>query len=432
MNELRKGARVDVPAGRYTVALDSASDGLVDAAAVLLADTGKVRSDDDFIFFNQPVGPGVVISSGHVVDVDLNLVPADISRVVITGSTEAQGVSFGAVEELSISVSGASSFVFGPDALSTETVLQTVAFYRRGDRWRIDAIGQGYQDGLAAFATDHGITVDEPEPEPADAPAPPPAQPAPTPAVASAPVNMAKVRISMTKESASKTATIDLRKSQGDPAWVLTVGLEWDGRGAKYTPSGDVTSYGTGDLDVYFFVRNELTNEYVVISGDPGRHGSLDAWPNVKHFGDSKGPGRGKPAVEQVQVLPQENGQMAVSVYQSVDNGLGALNTFGNPRVAVRYGRRGRNGLPGPDADEILVHVGNNKNAFWATIAMIDVENGILTVEGETRYSRAFSEAMPGIDSAGKWVRAPKGGPRGRSKKRNKGQGLSHYSGRCV
>ncbi|NMO03248.1 TerD family protein [Gordonia sp. TBRC 11910] len=427
MNELMKGARVDVPAGRYTVALDSASDGLVDAAAVLLAVSGRVRSDDDFVFFNQPVGPGVEISAGHVVEVDLNRVPADISRVLITGSTEAQGVSFGAVMGLSIRVSGSSSFVFCPEALTTETVLQTVAFYRRGDGWRIDAIGQGYQDGLAAFATDHGISVDEPELVES------PASPAPAPAPsAGSPVSMEKVRISMTKESASRTATIDLRKSQGDPDWVLTVGLEWDGRGAKYGKSGKVTSYGTGDLDVYFFVRNEQTNDYVVISGDPGRHGSLDAWPNVKHFGDSKGPGRGKPAVEQVQVLPQENGQMAVSVYQSVDNGLGALNTFGNPRVAVRYGRRGRKGLPGPDADEILVHVGNNKNAFWATIAMIDVENGILTVEGETQYSRAFSEAMPGIDSNGKWVRAPKGGPRGQSKKRNKGQGLSHYRGRCV
>lgn len=425
LNELIKGARVDVPAGRYTVAIDSSSDGLVDAAAVLLAGSGKVRCDDDFIFFNQPTGPGVAITAGHVVEVDLNLIPADISRVLITGSTESQGVSFGAVEGLSIRVSGASPFVFSPDALTTETVLQTVAFYRRGDGWRIDAIGQGYQDGLAAFATDHGISVDEPAGD-STVPA------AATPARSSAPVNMEKVRISMTKESASKTATIDLRKSQGDPEWVLTVGLEWDGRGAKYGKSGNVTSYGTGDLDVYFFVRNEQTNDYVVISGDRGRHGSLDAWPNVKHFGDSKGPGRGKPAVEQVQVLPQENGQMAVSVYQSVDNGLGALNTFGNPRVAVRYGRRGRSGLPGPDADEILVHVGNNKNAFWATIAMIDVENGILTVEGETRYSRAFSEAMPGIDSKGKWVRAPKGGPHGQSKKRNKGQGLSHYFGRCV
>lgn len=293
MNELSKGSRVDVPAGRYRVTITSPTTGLIDAAAVLLTDTGRVRTDDDFIFFNQPTGPGVAIADGAAVDVDLNLLPAEIDKVLITGSTEAQGVNFGAVQELSIRIAGASDHVFRPPALTTETVLQTIAFYRRGAGWRIDAIGQGYQDGLAAFATDHGITVDDPGVEDAgavarpDVPAPQPVSTSIAPTPSAAPINMSKVRISMTKDSASKTAAIDLRKSQGDPDWVLTVGLEWDGRGAKYEPSGAVKSYGSGDLDVYFFVRNEVTDDYVVISGDRGHHGRLDTWPNVKHFGDS-------------------------------------------------------------------------------------------------------------------------------------------------
>ena len=130
---------------------------------------------------------------------------------------------------------------------------------------------------------------------------------------------------------------------------MLTVGLEWDGRGATYDRKGNVAKYGTGDLDVYFFCRNEETNGYVIISGDKGHQGDLKKWPFIHHHGDSKGPGKGnKPAVEQVRVLPNENGDLLVNIYQSVDNGIGALDKFGRPRVAIRYGRAGRSGLPRP------------------------------------------------------------------------------------
>ena len=213
---------------------------------------------------------------------------------------------------------------------------------------------------------------------------------------------------------------------------MLTVGLEWDGRGAQYAADGTVAKFGAGDLDVYFFCRNEETNDYVIISGDRGHEGGLETWPYVKHYGDSKGPGGdGKPAAEQVRVIPKENGDLLVNVYQSVDNGLGAIGKFGKPRVAVRYGRPAPDGLPGPDADEILVYMGM-KNAYWATVAHIDVQDGILTVDGETRYSGFASERMPGLDADGKWVRKPPEGPVGRSKKANKGQGLDRYSGRCI
>ena len=53
---------------------------------------------------------------------------------------------------------------FDPPGLSVETVLQMVAFYRRGGDWKLDAIGQGYSEGLAAFAVAHGIDIDVPIP----------------------------------------------------------------------------------------------------------------------------------------------------------------------------------------------------------------------------------------------------------------------------
>ncbi|MFC6010517.1 TerD family protein [Nocardia lasii] len=421
--EVGKGSKTDLVDGRYTVRLDLDSPaGAVDVAAVLLNADGIVRSDADFVFFNNPAGPGVRLESDAVVSVDLSALPADIHRVLITGSTEAQGIRFGAVAGLRVSVLGASQTLsFVPPGLDSETVLQAVALYRRGSGWRLDAIGQGYSAGLAAFATDHGIVVDAEEAV-AEVPAPPPVTPAPS-------VDLRKVDVVLTKDSPDRRATIDLRK--GDPGYVLTVGLEWDGRGAKYDQLGRCTEFGTGDLDVYFFCRNEITGDYVVLSGEKGHQGDLATWPFIHHQGDSRGPGaNNRPATEQVVVRPTENGDLLLNVYQSVDNGAGAIDTFGRPRVRVRYGRPGPDGLPDKDADQITVLIGNGKSSFWATVAHIDVQGGILTVDGTIHYSRAFSERMPVLDTEGTWVRSAKNGPVGRSKKAN-GLGLSRYEGQC-
>ncbi|MFC4128203.1 TerD family protein [Nocardia rhizosphaerae] len=437
--EVAKGAKTDLVDGRYTVRLDLAGPaGAVDVSAVLVTGDGRVRSDADFVFFNNPAAPGVQLVSDAAVSVDLTAVPADIQRVVIAGSTEAQGLRFGEVSGLRVAVDGdTQALSFTPPGLDSETVLQAVALYRRGSGWRLDAIGQGYSAGLAAFATDHGIEVDA-EPEgPATDIAPPNPSPAPVgtaaPAMAVAPVppaiDLRKVDVVLTKDSPDKRATIDLRK--GDPGYVLTVGLEWDGRGAHYDQTGRVTRFGTGDLDVYFFCRNEITGDYVVISGEKGHQGNLAMWPFIHHQGDTRGPGANNlPATEQVIVRPTENGDLLLNVYQSVDNGAGAIDTFGRPRVRVRYGRPGPDGLPGPDADQITVLIGNGKNSFWATVAHIDVRDGLLTVDGTTRYSRAFSERMPVLDTTGTWQRSAKNGPVGRSKGRN-GLGLTRYEGRC-
>ncbi|MGW6422301.1 TerD family protein [Nocardia sp. NPDC055053] len=421
--EVAKGSKTDLVDGRYTVRIDlDGPVGAVDVSAVLVTADGRVRSDADFVFFNNPAAPGVRLESDAVVSVDLSAVPADIHRVVIAGSTEAQGMRFGQVTGLRVSVAGtAQTLSFLPSGLDSETVLQAVALYRRGSGWRLDAIGQGYSAGLAAFATEHGIAVDEePSVPPAGVPQPVPVAPA---------VDLRKVDVVLTKDSPDKRASIDLRK--GDPGYVLTVGLEWDGRGAQYDPAGRVTKFGKGDLDVYFFCRNEITGDYVVISGEKGHQGDLATWPFIHHQGDSRGPGaHNLPATEQVVVRPTENGDLLLNVYQSVDNGAGAIDTFGRPRVRVRYGRPGPDGFPGPDADQITVVIGNGKNSFWATVAHIDVRDGILTVDGATRYSRAFSEKMPVLDTAGTWLRSAKNGPVGRSKSSN-GLGLSHYAGRC-
>lgn len=425
MTDLSKGSKSSLLGTRYRVVAGSGTPGAIDLIAMLLDASGRVRGDADMVFFNNPAQPGIRLAPDGAFEVDLGAVDPGVDRIVIAASTEAQGLTFGQVPGVGVVVTSAGEDLrFAPPGLSSETLLLLVAFYRRGAQWKLDAVGQGYAAGLAAFATECGIAVDD-----AAAPAPPPVAPS-VPVPAGPPVNLEKVKVSITKDTPNKKAAIDLRKSQGDPSWVLTVGLEWDGRGAKYRKDGTVQKYGQGDLDVYFFCRNEQTDEYVVLSGEYGHTGGLDRWPFIAHHGDSLGPGKGnRPAVEQVTVRPQENGDLLVNVYQSVDNGTGAINTFGRPRVAIRYGRAGHDGLPGPDADEILVYVGNDQNSYWATIAQIDVQNGVLMVDGETRYSRKNSEMMPTLDRTGKWLQESPGAPVGRSKKKH-GSGLDRYNGR--
>jgi len=444
MTNVAKGSKTELAGETYTLTVTGSAATSVDLMAIALGADQRVLSDDDFVFFNNPRRHGIALTGAQTIQLSLNAMPDNVQRVVIAASTEAQGLRFGEVGAIAADISAPTEMLqFVPEGLSTETVLQLVAVYRRNGRWRLDAVGQGYDGGLAEFARAFGIAVDEPG-APADttaAPAPAPVTPPlatttavapPSPPPAAEPIDMTKVSVVLTKDSPNPTAKIDLRKNQGDPNWVLTVGLEWDGRGAAYDGSGRVKRYGEGDLDVYFFCRNEVTNEYVVISGDNGHRGNLNQWPFVYHYGDSLGPGRGnRPAVEQVRVLPQENGDLLVNIYQSVDNGAGAINTFGRPRCAIRYGRAGADGFPGPDADEIIVYVGNNKNSYWATVAHIDVQDGILTVDGTTRYSTASSENMPGLNTAGKWVRNPNGGPIGQSKQANRGKGLTRYAGQC-
>ncbi|UGT61580.1 TerD family protein [Nocardia asteroides] len=111
--------------------------GAVDVAAVLLGGDGKVRGDEDLVFYNNPKQPGVVLLSEASVGIDLAAVPPGIHRIVVTGSTEAQGRDFGSLGSLTVTVQGHSEgFRFVPDRLSTETVLQVVALYRRNGRGR--------------------------------------------------------------------------------------------------------------------------------------------------------------------------------------------------------------------------------------------------------------------------------------------------------
>ncbi|WP_169797119.1 TerD family protein, partial [Streptacidiphilus griseoplanus] len=165
----------------------------VDVSALLLGADGNVRSDEDFVFYNQPRHPSGRVrhrakqqtgdAVADTVEVDLAGLPGDVHRVVVAGSAE-EG-PFGAVAGLQVLLYDAAA-PEGAEPLARfdiadagdETALLCAELYRRGEEWKFRAIGQGYTSGLAGLATDFGISVDEDEPTavpaaPATEPAPP-------------------------------------------------------------------------------------------------------------------------------------------------------------------------------------------------------------------------------------------------------------------
>ncbi|MGW6725832.1 vWA domain-containing protein [Nocardia sp. NPDC055029] len=137
-----------------------------DLSALLVTGTGKVRSDADFVFFNQPQAPGVRLS-GAVLTVSPGVVPAEIEQIRAVITVAAAGDTFGGAAPPVASVADAAGNVlyeYVIDGLDQESVVIALELYRRGEQWKVRAVGQGYAGGFADLVTDHGVSVDD-EPE---------------------------------------------------------------------------------------------------------------------------------------------------------------------------------------------------------------------------------------------------------------------------
>ncbi|MFC9799488.1 TerD family protein [Streptomyces bacillaris] len=150
----------------------------VDASALLLGSSGRVRSDEDFVFYNQPRHPsGSVrrlpkrsIPEGltDTIEADLGALDGSVDQVVIAASSD--GAAFASVPDLRILLFDAASADGEPLAVfdvrpetGEETAIICGELYRRGEGWKFRAVGQGYPTGLIGLATAFGISVDDSE-----------------------------------------------------------------------------------------------------------------------------------------------------------------------------------------------------------------------------------------------------------------------------
>ncbi|MFG2806455.1 TerD family protein [Streptomyces massasporeus] len=308
-----KGSNTPVPTAALRVELGwRTGPGVPDAdASALLLVSGKVRSDADFVFYNQPAHSSGAVrhegkrdAGGRVTDtllVDLARVELEIETLVLAASSD--GGAFGQVPDLYIEVQdaaqGAPVARFDNPGATTETAFVLGEFYRRQGAWKFRAVGQGYSSGLEGLATDYGITVDEPQqaaptPPPVTAPAPPAAAytpppmprsaPPPPPAAPPAPVRLTKV--TLTKASPSVSLT-----KQGGTSGALHVNLNWE---VRKQFSGWSSKFGRptamhSDLDLDLCALYELNDgSKGVVQALGNSFGSLHQPPYIHLDGDDR------------------------------------------------------------------------------------------------------------------------------------------------
>jgi len=151
----------------------------LDASVFLLGESGKVRSDADFVYFNNlKAADGAVEHHGdnltgqgegddEVVSVHLSRIPADVTKIsfaVTIYEPEARNQNFGMVSNAFIRVVNADGgtelarYDLSEDA-STETAMVFGELYRHGGEWKFRAVGQGFNGGLGPLARSYGVNV---------------------------------------------------------------------------------------------------------------------------------------------------------------------------------------------------------------------------------------------------------------------------------
>ncbi|MFD3354608.1 TerD family protein [Streptomyces fradiae] len=179
-HEMLKGSNVPLDAAAVRAVLRwSPGPGVpdVDASALLLGADGRVRSDEDFVFYNQPSHPSGAVrmlpkrreddALTDTVEADLAGLEASVDQVVLAASSD--GGTFAHVPDLRIVLYDATagedaqalaSFHVRPET-GEETAMICGELYRRGEGWKFRAVAQGYPTGLLGLTTAFGISVEE-------------------------------------------------------------------------------------------------------------------------------------------------------------------------------------------------------------------------------------------------------------------------------
>ncbi len=159
---------------------DTGGDFDLDAAAFMLTDSGRVSNQNDFIFYGNLEHPsgsvkhlgdnktGAGEGDDEQIRIDLSLVPASYTRIAFTVTiydAEARRQNFGQVNNAFIRVYNEANgeelvrYDLGED-FSIETAAVFGELYKNGNEWKFNAIGSGYQGGLAALCANYGVEVD--------------------------------------------------------------------------------------------------------------------------------------------------------------------------------------------------------------------------------------------------------------------------------
>ncbi|MDO5520894.1 MAG: TerD family protein [bacterium] len=159
---------------------DTGSDFDLDAAAFLLGANGRTTRQEDFVFFGNKEHPsGAVTHMGdnltgdgdgddEQIKVELSKVPATIEKIAFTVTiydAETRRQNFGQVNNAFVRVYNEQTgeellrYDLGED-FSIETAAVFGELYKNNGEWKFNAIGCGYQGGLAALCANYGIETE--------------------------------------------------------------------------------------------------------------------------------------------------------------------------------------------------------------------------------------------------------------------------------
>lgn len=405
---ISKGGNIAVAGGPLRI---SAAPAGIDLTVLCLRADGKVGSDADFVFYNQPASPdGAVRLAGAAIEIDLPRVAASTDRLVVAASVDSG--SFGGIAlTVVITERDGETYDLPITGLSTETTVVLAEVYRRAGAWKIRNVGQGYASGLAGLATDFGITVDDDAPassparvgappppayptapapgypprpvapSPSAHSAPPPVPPAaefaaaapgpapyPPPAAASAPgVNFAKGAVTLTKGAPpvllEKAPLVRLRV-----AWAS--GTDYEAYALVVLADGNIVHVATFPA--------------AGVAANP-RYGDL-----VRHLGDrgrgdiQRGGGQTEEIIE-VRLAPEIVAVIPVA-YSAINNGTGSFHKY-RVTLSIESG-----------ADSVSIPADQAKKSGWIFTCVPGIvynrPEGVL-IERLELYSRRFSEHRP-------------------------------------
>ena len=172
-------SRVIVGLGWDVNAFDTGGDFDLDAAAFMVTESGKVFRQEDFVFYGNLTHPsgsvqhmgdnltGTGEGDDEQIRIDLSKIPPEISKIAFSATiyeAEQRHQNFGQVNNAFIRIYNEASgeemlrYDLGED-FSIETAVVFGELYKNGTEWKFNAIGSGYQGGLAALCANFGINV---------------------------------------------------------------------------------------------------------------------------------------------------------------------------------------------------------------------------------------------------------------------------------
>ena len=337
----------------------------VDASAVLLTSAGKVSSDSDFIFFNQPRHASGAIEriQDTTFSLDLARVPSHIDRIAFILTVDAGLATLLGGYEVRV-FGGSDDFLFkGQGVGRSEASLIIAEVYRRNGEWKIKIVDQGFAGGMAPLAEHFGVDVDRSTVAAASAPTP-------------KPISLSKI----TLEKRGDAISLEKKSSSFGR---IQVNLNWNQKTGSGLKKGLMELLGRGGIDLDLGCMYEMNDgSKGIIQALDNHFGCLDRAPYIYLDGDDRtGAATGG-----------ENLFIEGKYWDQIKRIM--LFTFiyeGVPNWAETDGRVLINASEQPEI-EIRMEAASDRQKF-CVIAMLENRNGALHVSKEVNYFSDHSVA---------------------------------------